>query len=142
MPRQLKVYVLGPHSFIHSGELRAALGVQPHINQATVLVVAPSKKAAHDLAARTRGITPPGLSDREFRVADSSWDMVNQMVAAGLFDRERVLVTAVAGHPSADTIVDLAEDGTPTVVAKFDGPWIARTVIPTTGPCSSGKAES
>ncbi len=112
----LKVYGLGNNGFV-SREIADALGMTGSHRQASVLIVAASKRAAIELAEATKGIYAPTMSDPEFRVA-SGID-VDALAEAGMLAEPQILATesfARAGSPA----VRLTADGF-HVVGEFAG---------------------
>lgn len=126
----LKAYTLGPNGFI-SPDIRDALGLPRHIDQASVTPVAASKRAAAELLASTPGLSyvPPGNPD--FRISVSTADRV--LAEAGLMDEAGILVTAMTGHRGNNSVVRIATDGTITTVGYLtfeSGRWTFTPVQP------------
>lgn len=120
---KLKAYTLGIHGFVAPvvGDL---LGEPAHVRQASVLVVAETKRAAVGVAARARGVPTPSLSDPEFRVATGN--DVDALAAAGMLDEPTVLVTKLTA--SSSPVVQVGPDG-PTVVGEIKPDGSYRSVF-------------
>ncbi len=91
------------------------LGMPTHRRQAQVLVVAPSKAAAHGLADGIRGLNAPARSDPDFRLA--SGNEVDALAAAGQLDEPRVL--AYDGDSNDVPVVGVSYAGRHRVVGRL-----------------------
>lgn len=97
-------------------QIIGALGLPRHIQQADIIVVAPTKAAALDLITTTPYIYG-GRSANELRVDTSS--VAGAYAEAGLVDRPRILVCAGVGHPSDNRVIDVAPDGATVVLGHL-----------------------
>lgn len=104
---KLKVFGLGNHGFVGAAVLRA-LGEPPHVRQARVLIVAPNKAAAIEVAERCRSaearVALPSKSDPEFRLATGR--DVDALRAAGMCDEPGILVLPLTSWRSPVVRVD------------------------------------
>ncbi len=110
MPK-LKAYTLGNHGFVPPAVL-AAIGEPAHIRQASVLIIAATKREAVEIAA-ARGIRAE-LSSEEFRVA--SGPLAEQLVRFA-DSSPMVFVSPMTGSPS-NVVVGLGEGGQPWPVGR------------------------
>jgi hypothetical protein len=109
----LKVFLLGHNCSVY-GPIKELLGMTGVYNQATILVVAPSKAAAFGLASAMPNMSTPSRTDPEFRMAAGS--DVDALAAAGQLATERVL----AFHPNrSDDVVEVRVDGQHCVIGRF-----------------------
>ncbi len=109
----LKVFEVGNLGGIN-GNVRDALGEAPWIRQGRILIVAPNKTVAHDLAAPLEGISVPRASHPEFRVAMGN--DVDALQVAGLLGAPRVFVLSMSGGQSP--VVQVDPDG-PRVIGRL-----------------------
>ncbi len=101
MPRPLKVYTVGRNGFVHPNII-AALGLQPHMRQAGVYLIARTKAEAVQVAELAGFRVWP--HDADFRqVEESSW--AGSLLAA--FSEPAVVATAGVGNPGNDAVVML-----------------------------------
>jgi hypothetical protein len=118
---RMKAYTLGINGFVGS-IIADMIGEPAHTRQAYVLIVAPTKAAAADLAASYRewGVFAPRLSDPEFRVVS---DSVSRQLLEAAGDAPGVFVHPLTTHHSAP-VVALGDDGPHQVgrLERNDGP--------------------
>lgn len=122
---KLKVYTLGINGFIRS-EINEALGVEPHIRQASVYAVATTKAHAVQVYAEY-GFPNVNMRDSEFRVAGGN--DLDALAAAGLLTGPSVWVMPMLSRPGS-WVVRMQLGGVPRRVGRLDGPHHCPVYVP------------